>query len=286
MNNLIKFFHLFHILKFFFLYLFLELLTHSSQAQTSGGLPPLIKEKESKAISKIKTLNAKDCNDCPVMIYIPEGKFIMGSEDFKEQIPDHTVHIDAFFMGRTEVTQSEWLSVMGFNPSYFNKCGLSCPVESVKYSDALLFAEKLSLKTGKHYRLPSEAEWEYAAKAGTNTKWSFGSDRSKLEDYAWFANNSDFKTHVVGSKLPNLFGLYDMHGNVLEWVEDNWHEDYIGAPIDGKAWISVVNTDEGLMRGGAWCDLNGNFLRSDYRDRHPLRSSGSYVSGLRIARAL
>jgi formylglycine-generating enzyme required for sulfatase activity len=132
----------------------------------------------------------------------------------------------------------------------------------------------LSQITGKTYRLPTEAEWEYACRAGTTTRFYFGDDASQLGDYAWYSANSQNTTHPVGQKKqPNAWGLYDMIGNVWEWCEDDWHDNYIGAPRDGSAWIKNGNDNRSLLRGGSWGDypngcrsaIRDTFIRRDYR---------------------
>ena len=226
----------------------------------------------------------KDCTDCPEMLVIPAGSFEMGSAEHPDEQPKHQVQVSTFLLSRTEVTQGQWRAVMGGNPSHFSHCGMDCPVENISWNDAQDFARSLSEKTGKTYRLPSEAEWEYAARAGSNGKWSFGDDESKLGDSAWFAKNSGLKTHAVAQMRPNDFGVFDMHGNVWEWVQDVWHENYRGAPSDGSAWVNGGDQARRLLRGGAWVSGPG-FQRSASRDRDApgIRSNGA---GMRIARTL
>jgi formylglycine-generating enzyme required for sulfatase activity len=226
----------------------------------------------------------KDCADCPKMMMIPARSFQMGSTEFKDEEPLHRVTLPAFLLGLTEVTQGQWLAVMGSNPSHFKACGADCPVENISWYDAQEYARKLSAKTGKAYRLPSESEWEYAARAGNSGKWSFGDDESQLSDYAWFNANSGNKTQPVALKRPNAFGLYDMHGNVWEWVQDVYHENYQGAPADGSAWISGGDQAGRVLRGGAWGD-HPLFLRSAIRN-YFAPDSRYYFTGLRIARSL
>ena len=171
---------------------------------------------------------------------------------------------------------------MGSNPSSSGNCGDGCPVERVSWNDAQEFAQRLSQKTGKRYRLPSEAEWEYAARAGSSTKWSFGDNASQLGDYAWFSANSQNKTQRVAQKRPNAFGLFDMHGNVWEWVQDCWHGDYSGAPTDGSAWTTGCSNNYRVLRGGSWIN-DPTVLRSAGRNRNSPDSRSNYY-GLRLAR--
>ncbi|MHC1599294.1 MAG: formylglycine-generating enzyme family protein [Candidatus Methanospirareceae archaeon] len=192
-------------------------------------------------------------------VLIPAGEFKMGSpsdegDRYSNEGPVHHVTIEkAFYLGRYEVTQEEWQEVMGNNPSYFE--GDNLPVEMVSWDDVQEFIKKLNKKEGTDkYRLPSEAEWEYACRAGTTTRYSFGDSESKLGDYAWYDGNSGSKTHPVGKKKPNSYGLYDMHGNVWERVQDKYHSDYDSAPTDGSAWESRDGAYR-VFRGGCW-----NFL--------------------------
>ena len=229
----------------------------------------------------------KDCADCQEMVVIPAGSFDMGSNDNTDERPVHRVNVPSFLIGKTEVTQGQWRAVMGSNPSSFSQCGDDCPVENVRWDDAQDFAGRLSQKTGKTYRLPSEAEWEYAARAGTSTKWSFGDNESQLSDYAWYLGNSKrwfggAQTQRVAQKRPNAFGLFDMHGNVWEWTQDCWHDNYTGAPSDGSAWTTGCSGSYRVLRGGSW----GGFpavLRSAYRggDSPGYRGGGN---GLRLVR--
>jgi hypothetical protein len=185
-------------------------------------------------------------------------------------------------MGKTEVTQGQWMSVMGSNPSRFTRCSDACPVEQVSWNDVQDFIRKLNQQTGQNYRLPSEAEWEYAARAGTTSEWSFGGDESKLRDYGWNGQNSSGKTHEAGQKLPNAFGMHDIHGNVWEWTQDCWHDSYAGAPVDGSAWTTGCIGSYRVIRGGSWNEQFPASLRVAYRNR--LESDiGSLISGFRLA---
>lgn len=208
----------------------------------------------------------KDCPDCPEMVVIPAGSFVMGSEKQDSAKPLHTVTLRSFLIGKTEVTQRHWASVMGNNPSYYSRCGPDCPVENVSWNDAQQFILKLNQKTGKRYRLPSEAEWEYAARGGATD--AAMEDENEAGKYAWQYQNSGGKTHEVGQKMPNEFGLHDMYGNVMEWVADCHHKNYVGAPTDGSAWTTACNNDWLVQRGGGVTEGNntrGFWNRFDFR---------------------
>jgi len=187
------------------------------------------------------------------MIAIPSGSYKMGGT--------HQVSISAFAIGKYQITQALYEDVMGNNPSHFK--GVDLPVERVSWNDAVAFCQKLSQQTGKEYRLPSEAEWEYACRAGSTTKYCFGDSDSQLKDYAWY-DNSGSKTHPVGKKKPNAWGLYDMHGNVWEWCADNWESDLSKIPKDGKVLLSGGNSSSHPLRGGSWY-YNSLNCRSEFR---------------------
>jgi formylglycine-generating enzyme required for sulfatase activity len=221
----------------------------------------------------------------PAMVKIPAGSFMMGSNQGDEQ-PVHRVSIDyAFEMGKTEVTQGLWKAVMGNNPSRFNTCGENCPVEQVSWDDIQLFIAELNAQTGKTYRLPTEAEWEYACLAGNNSDTYCGGDSPV--GVAWFDINSESKTHPVASKRANAFGLYDMSGNVWEWVQDYYSQDYNGAPDNGRARTSPGNGKYGsyrVLRGGSWSDGTQN-LRAAIR-YGSVPSARFNSLGFRLARTL
>jgi formylglycine-generating enzyme required for sulfatase activity len=185
------------------------------------------------------------------LVYIQPGEFQMGSNDGEDdEKPLHTVKISkGFYMGIYEVTQEQYQKVMGNNPSEFE--GSNLPVEMVSWDDAVEFCKKLSQTEGKTYRLPTEAEWEYACRAGTTTKFSFGDSESQLGDYAWYNQNSGEKAHPVGEKKPNAWGLYDLHGNVWEWCHD-WYGGgyYASSPTNDPQGPS---SGQGrVIRGGGW----------------------------------
>ncbi len=206
------------------------------------------------------------------MVYIPGGSFKMGTKDkeierlvekfnwdgFRREKPQHQVTVPAFFMGKFEVTQEQYQQVMGNNPSHFKED--KRPVEEVSWNDAVEFCKKLSQKTGRTYRLPSEAEWEYACRAGTTTPFYFGETiTGELANYRAreiYASEpkGEYReqTTPVGQFPPNAFGLYDMHGNVWEWCQDTWHNNYNGAPKDGSASIDNNDSSRRVLRGGSW----------------------------------
>ncbi|MFN7215600.1 SUMF1/EgtB/PvdO family nonheme iron enzyme [Microcystis sp.] len=193
------------------------------------------------------------------MVDIPAGKFNMGSNEYEDEKPIHQVIVPAFQIGKYPVTQAQYQAVMGNNPSRFSGNPQN-PVESVTWFNAQAFCEKLSQLTGKNYRLPTETEWEYACRAGTETLFSFGDDRDKLGDYAWFDGNSNNTTHPVGEKRPNPWKIYDMHGNVWEWCADQHHENYVNKPDNIRengslAWRdnNITNASSIIRRGGSWC---------------------------------
>lgn len=204
------------------------------------------------------------------MVQIPSGTFIMGSDEHNSAKPRHSVTVKPFFMGKYLVTQEQWKAVMGNNPSYFR--AIKRPVEKVSWNDAVEFCQLLSQKTGKTYRLPSEAEWEYACRAGTTTPFHCGetitADLAKYNggySYASAPKGVNRKeTTPVGCFLPNAFGLYDMHGNVCEWCADPWHSDYNDAPSDSNVWESGGIDRYRLLRGGSWY-VNPEYCCCAYR---------------------
>jgi len=226
----------------------------------------------------------RDHPDTSEMVVIPEGEFVMGGNGYPDEQPIHRVKVPQFAIGKTMVTQAQWKAVMGNNPSYFQDAGTeNCPLESVNWDDIQEFITKLNTLTGKKYRLPSEAEWEYACRAGSTGKWCFGDDEAQLTHYAWNKNNSDSKSHPVEQKRPNAFGLYDMHGNVWEWLQDYWHENYEGAPTDGSAWTTGTSGLR-VVRGGSW---NSSVSSSRASNRLKIVSTCRlYFYGFRLARML
>ncbi len=202
-------------------------------------------------------------------VLIPAGEFMMGTDSNVEkgsgdsERPRHKVTISKpFYLGKYEVTQAQWMAVMGNNPSKFK--GDNNPVEMVFWNDAQEFIKRLNAREGHtRYRLPTEAEWEYAARAGTSTAYSFGDDKNKLSGYAWYDANSGDTTHPVGEKQPNPWGLHDVHGNVWEWVQDWYGKKYYANspetdPKGPKPGLGRVG------RGGDWDD-DAEACRSGFR---------------------
>ncbi len=229
---------------------------------------------------------------------IPAGEFLMGSPDLDKDAdvnekPQHRVRIaKPFYLGVYPVTQSEYERVMGENPSWFCKSGTGkgkigqqdtsqFPVEHVLWKSAVEFCKRLSKKENEEYRLPTEAQQEYAGRAGSTTMWCYGDKESVLGKYAWFDGNAGRRTHPVGQKKPNAWGLYDMHGNVWEWCSDWYAEDYyrISPPEDPTG----AATDSGrVIRGGCWLNP-AEGCRSAYRiNRSPGFRAGSL--GFRVTR--
>jgi formylglycine-generating enzyme required for sulfatase activity len=195
------------------------------------------------------------------MVYIPGGSFMMGSpedEGYKSEKPQHKVTIEPFYMSKYLITQQQWQAIMGNDPSHFK--GKNHPVECVSWQDTVAFCKKLAKLTHKTYRLPTEAEWEYACRAGTTTPFYFGETiTTELANYDGYSTYGSGPKGVyreattdVGDFPPNAFGLYDMHGNVWEWCADPWHDNYKNAPNDGRIWDLEKNYNENrVLRGGS-----------------------------------
>jgi len=217
------------------------------------------------------------------MVLIPAGSFTMGDDSGdSDERPAHRVAISKpFYLGKYEVTQEQWEAVMGSNPSHFK--GPKNPVEEVSWDDCQTFVAKVNAKyagTGRQFTLPTEAQWEYACRAGSTTQYSLADDEGSLGDYAWFAGNSGGRTHPVGQKKPNAFGLYDMHGNVWEWCQDRYDSDYYGnSPTDDPT--GAASGSYRVLRGGGWLIIAWS-CRSAFRFRLTPDDRYDYL-GFRLA---
>ncbi|MFM2430904.1 MAG: hypothetical protein RLZZ511_2117 [Cyanobacteriota bacterium] len=239
-----------------------------------------------------ETINGVDLD----LVQIPAGSFDMGSDEYDSEKPIHRVTVPEFFMGKYPVTQAQWRSVaqlkqknreLKADPSRFK--GADRPVEQVSWEDAIEFCDRLSEHTGKYYRLPSEAEWEYACRAGTTTPFHFGAtiDASIVNYNATSTYGKGKKgeyrqqTTPVGSFPANAWGLFDCHGNVWEFCADNWHDDYNDAPTDGSAWTTGGDTEYPILRGGSWI-CNPADVRSSLRVCYFTRAFRLSLVGFRV----
>ena len=214
------------------------------------------------------------------MIKVEGGSFMMGSNKIRREKPIHQVTVKEFHIGKYPVTQAQWEKVMGENPSRF-KGDLQRPVERVSWEDCQQFINKLNQQTGMKFRLPSEAEWEYAARGGKLSKGFTYAGSNQLDEVGWYNKNSKKTTHSVGQKKPNELGLYDMSGNVLEWCEDDWHVNYKKAPDNGSAWIDQPRGESRVVRGGSWFyDYSGSQVAFRYYSSPNLRY---YLIGFRLS---
>ncbi len=218
------------------------------------------------------------------MVLIPGGEFTMGSDTGgSDERPPHKVFVNAFYMGATEVTQGQWEALMGNNPSRF-RGDPELPVEKISWEDAQEFVRKLNAKEGTDsYRLPTEAEWEYACRAGSEGKFSFGDSEEELDRYAWYKDTSVREAHPVAGKRPNSWGLYDMHGNVWEWVNDWYSKDYYkeSPGANPKGPLSGVFR---VLKGGSWENAEWHQRCAARYGSGPQVRSGH--SGLRVVRSL
>jgi len=229
-----------------------------------------------------------------VMKWIPAGSFAMGAPDtdpdaWASDKPQHTVSLGGFWMGKYELTKRQWTSVMGTTPwlgQSYVLADLDSAAVYVSWEDAQPFLEQLNTSTGKTFRLPSEAQFQYALRAGTTTTYYWGDDMSAAGDYAWYNANSvdigDLAAHVVGEKKPNAWGLYDMVGNAYEWCEDDWHNNYTGAPTDGGAWVDSPRSDYRVVHDTGLYTYDYR-LRTAARDK-AYEAGPDWTSGMRVVR--
>jgi len=237
------------------------------------------------------------------MLWIPSGSFMMGRypdewRSSSTEDPQHLVELTGFWLGKYEVTKAQWEAVMGTRPWIPEVDVLDDPDSPATHMSGYQtqdFITALSEHTGLTLRLPSESEWEYACRAGTTTRYYWGDDLDDSVDgrcipegeaYLWYVCNAldadEYYAHVVGQKLPNAWGLYDMSGNVWERVQDEWHNDYVGAPKDGSAWIDSLYETDRVARGGGW-DYPSRHVRSATRGPFNWGSPGRSL-GFRLAR--
>ncbi|MEI7868587.1 MAG: SUMF1/EgtB/PvdO family nonheme iron enzyme [Candidatus Methylumidiphilus sp.] len=263
------------------------------------------------ASSPAVTNDAKPAILEPEMVSLPGGEFWMGSDKkddpmaFDYELPRHKVMVKPFYIGKYEVTVGEYAAFVKATNRQSQGCyvhsvsGLSKdaskswsdpgfqqtdrnPVVCVSHEDAEAYVSWLKEKTRKPYRLPTEAEWEYAARAGSTTRFPFGDDESQLPEYAWCSANSANGTHPVGKLKPNAWGLHDMLGNVWEWVEDAWHKSYAGAPTDGSAWAATEAGAGRVLRGGSWSSFAWYCRSASRNDLPPVYQY--FNTGFRCAR--
>lgn len=206
----------------------------------------------------------------PEMIFVEGGTFLMGSNNGnKDKKPVHNMTVDSFYICKFQITQKQWFEIMGSNPSHFNCDNL--PVHSISWIDAQIFITKLNKKTGKNYRLPTEAEWEYAARGGNKSKGYKYAGSNNIDEVAWYCNNSNEKTQPIGTKKPNEIGIYDMSGNVWEWCQDWYDKDYYKIS-PSKNPKGPESGEYRVKRGGSWqyvdyiCDYTHRD-KSFHRDR-------------------
>lgn len=248
------------------------------------------------------------CDGCPEMVLVPGGTFIMGcqsssrdGECYNDEKPPHSVTVRDFYIGKYEVTVEEFKKFMqrtsyqtdaekeGWSyvwtgSAWEQRNGVTWrddiggtrrpesemkhPVIHVSWNDAVAYCNWLSKETGKNYRLPTEPEWEFAARGGNKSQGFTYSGSNNLADVAWYSDNSNSRTRPVGTKKPNELGIHDMSGNVWEWVQDNWHGNYSGAPTDGRAWVDSPRASRRVHRGGSWGDA-ALLCRAAYRNNYP-----------------
>lgn len=219
------------------------------------------------------------------MVFVPGGRFERGCDPKQvfncilDEIPLHTVTLPSFNIGKYEVTQAQWKEVMRTEHPSFKNCA-QCPVERVSWNDAQEFIKELNRLTNKNYRLPTEAEWEYAARGGPKSQSFRYAGSDKLDEVAWYRDNSK-NTYPVGQKQPNELGIYDMSGNVWEWCQDAWYGNYNGVPINGDAMISNI-TNMKVLRGGS-CNGNDDDCRSANRYRYDMNLRSDFI-GFRLVK--
>ncbi|MCX8474027.1 MAG: SUMF1/EgtB/PvdO family nonheme iron enzyme [Sediminibacterium sp.] len=248
-------------------------------AQSMNESKALVTNAEQE-FEKLKVTSKKTIQDINAnLVYVEGGTFKMGSDSKasdSDEKPVHKVTLNSFNIMKYEVTQSQWAAIMVSNPSYFKSCE-DCPVEQVSFEDCMGFINKLNQLSGKKYRLPTEAEWEYAARGGMNVSHKSYSGSNNIGKVAWYEKNCDKKTHPVGTKQANELGIFDMTGNVWEWCND-WYDAY----SSGSQNNPMGNSSGGIRvsRGGSWHTGEHYSRVSSRSDRNP--SNRTYVLGFRL----
>ena len=257
-----------------------------SQCPHKGKHPKPVPKPKPKTTPRVtasyQNLTVRVGNVKFVMVKVSGGTFTMGAtsemkDSFDDEKPTHQVTLSSYYIGETEVTQALWKAVMGSNPSHFK--GDNRPVERVSWNDCQTFISKLNALTGKNFRLPTEAEWEFAARGGNQSRHTQFSGSSRINDVAWYGGNSGDKTHPVKTKRPNELGIYDMTGNVREWCQD-WYGSYSSYAQTNPT--GAGNGSDRVCRGGCWYNSPRGCPSSD-RIHHP---PGDYTDddfGLRLA---
>lgn len=239
-------------------------------------------------VAALMLLNANviSANTEMEFVFVKGGCYRMGDifgDGEPDEKPSHEVCVDGFYIGKYEVTQGQWKEIMGDNPSSFKDCGDNCPVENISWNDVQEFIRKLNDKTDGKYRLPTETEWEYAARSGGNDeKWAGTNESVELDGYAWHDKNAGDKTHPAGQKKPNGLGIYDMTGNVWEWVEDIYDKNaYYNHSKNNPVYKGQQDVDR-VVRGGSWYSKSGDVRSTNRFYRPPAYKSG--IVGFRLMR--
>lgn len=265
-----------------FLFIFIQVFSFSQVKPLPGN-----SNTSPKASVKDHVSNSGKSTDIE-MIFVEGGTFTMGCTALKksdcvtDEAPQHSVTLDGFYIGKYEITQLQWRIIMGIDPPDLNFKGCdNCPVERISWNDAMEFVNKLNQLTGKNYRLPTEAEWEYAARGGNKSKSYTYSGSNNADDVAWFNKNSSGRTHNAGLNKANELGLFDMSGNAWEWCQD-WYEDTFYTTSPGFNPVNLKTGQYKVLRGGSW--IGGTeMLRVSRRHRNSPGDRGLY-SGLRLVR--
>ena len=246
----------------------LALFAFSTLAHAVDAPPAKLQQKDTTALQAVAAAAIADTDPYTGMqfVSVKGGCYQMGSSNGRDnENPVHDVCVNDFSIGKFEVTQAQWEKVMGSNPSHFSQCGPDCPVDRISWNDAQEFIGKLNARSGRQYRLPTEAEWEFAARSGgRNEKWAGTSDEKSLGDFAWFGQNAGGNPHKVGLKKANGIGIHDMSGNVLEWCQDRYNDAYYKAsPKDNPPGADTG--ENRVVRGGSWSN-SADSTRTAYRD--------------------